>query len=438
MSPRARLAALAAAAGYPTATLDLIVEATLPRHPAGERLRDAQLEQVTSAVEVLAQAGRSAASIEVLTAEYRRADGERWRERFWERAVRTAAVRHSHPELYGRSPCEPAAESSHPSTTGDPITNTTAATVNGERCSSSASELAALIDVPRRLPLRYDGQPIRHLSNSSYTRFLLCPDDYRRHYLLGQRTPPSGAMFLGSRVDDALTTYYRRILEHGEQLTVEQINDAYRDQWARELAGEQADRGVDWEAELPEPAAFQLGLAAIELTFAELVPKLGRPVAVQRKLEFALAPGLEWSIQCFLDLETERAESDGQLTPAVVDYKVKGSPLSQERADHDPQAGLYLAGRWLEGNPAHELSFAQIAKPGRRRKQISASLITTRRTAGQLRGSLARVAQAASQIAAYYERFGPDQPWGFADPAGWKCSRRYCQHWLACPGGAGL
>jgi hypothetical protein len=66
--------------------------------------------------------------------------------------------------------------------------------------------------------------------------------------------------------------------------------------------------------------------------------------------------------------------------------------------------------------------FAQIGKPGARRKQMTASLITTRRSTGQLRAMLVRIAQAASQIDAYYRRFGPDQPCGFADPAGWKCS----------------
>ena len=48
---------------------------------------------------------------------------------------------------------------------------------------------------------------------------------------------------------------------------------------------------------------------------------------------------------------------------------------------------------------------------------MSASLVTTRRTTGQLRGSLARIAQAASQIDALHERYGPDAPWGFADPS---------------------
>ena len=54
---RSRLAAQAAAAGYPPDLLALIANATLPRYRPGEQLEDAQIEQVTDAVEVLAQAG---------------------------------------------------------------------------------------------------------------------------------------------------------------------------------------------------------------------------------------------------------------------------------------------------------------------------------------------------------------------------------------------
>ncbi len=304
---------------------------------------------------------------------------------------------------------------------------------------TTAAELAARILVPRRLPIRYDGQPMQHLSHSSYTRFLLCPDDWRRHYLKGERTPPSAAMFLGARVDDALSTYYRQLLEHGQTLSLDQLHDAYRDHWTRDLAAEQAKRGVTWDAELDEPHAFGVGLDALALTLTELVPLIGRPVAVQRRLEYALAPDLEWTIQCFLDLETLRPDRDGgDPVAAIVDYKVKGTLHSQAKADDDAQASLYLAGRWLAGAPAHEFSFAQIGKPGPRRKQMNTSFVTTRRSVGRLRAMLARVAQAASQITAAYERFGPDEPWGFADPTGWKCSARYCSHHRVCPGGHGL
>ena len=239
---------------------------------------------------------------------------------------------------------------------------------------TTAAELAARIQVPRRLPVRYDGQPMQHLSHSSYSKFLLCPDDWRRHYLKGERTPPSAAMFLGGRVDDALCTYYRQLLEHGQTLTLDQLCDAYRDHWTRELAAEHAKRGVRWDAELDEPRAFTVGLDALALTLAELVPQIGRPVAVQRKLEYALAPGLQWTIQAYLDLETlQPAPDGGEPVPAIVDYKVKSTLHSQAKADHDPQAGLYLAGRWLAGDPAAEFSFAQIGKPGTRRKQMSSA-----------------------------------------------------------------
>jgi len=245
-------------------------------------------------------------------------------------------------------------------------------------------------------------------------------------------------MFLGGRVDDALSDYFRRLLEHGDRLSLDQVLDLYRNRWVKALEAEREKHGIEWEEEQTERAAFRLGREAIGLAMAELVPNLGDPVDVQRRLEFSLAPGLEWSVLCYLDLETLKGDEAGDAAPAVVDFKVKGSLITKDQADRDPQAGLYLAGRWLEGCPASELVFAQIAKPGKRRKQMSASLVGTSRSVGEMRGVLARIALAASQIAACHERYGPDQPWGFADPTSWKCSPRYCAHWATCPGGRGL
>jgi hypothetical protein len=47
---------------------------------------------------------------------------------------------------------------------------------------------------------------------------------------------------------------------------------------------------------------------------------------------------------------------------------------------------------------------------------MSRAFVVTRRSVGQMRATLARIAQAASQIVALYERYGPDEPCGFADP----------------------
>ena len=159
-------------------------------------------------------------------------------------------------------------------------------------------------------------------------------------------------MFLGRQVDDAVTLYYRRILEHGEHLSLDQVRDAYWDGWKAAAEAEREQLGISWEDDLREDRAFKLGLDAIELTFKQLVPRLGEPVAVQRRVEYTLGAGLEWSVLCFLDLETVRPDADGNEVALVVDYKVKTTPLSQPKADHDFQPAVYLAGRWLEGNPA--------------------------------------------------------------------------------------
>ncbi len=308
----------------------------------------------------------------------------------------------------------------------------------GNNGALTAAALAGTIQVPRRLPTRYDGEPLRHLSPSSYSLWVACPEAWRRRYIKGEKPPPSGSMFLGSRVDDALSAYHRRILEHGDRLALDQLLDLYREQWQAELEAEIDKQGVKWEEELGERAAFELGKQAVELAIAELVPHLGDPVDVQRRLEFSIAPDIEWTILCYLDLETLREHEDGEPAPTVVDFKVKNTLISQPQADSDPQAGLYLAGRWLEDYPARELCFAQIAKAGKRRKQMGAALVSTTRSPGQLRGVLARLALAASQIAVSYERYGPDRPWGFADPTSWKCSAKFCPHWNSCLGGRGL
>ena len=155
---------------------------------------------------------------------------------------------------------------------------------------ASAAELAARIPVPRRLPERYDGEPLRHLSPSSYSLWVSCPEAWRRRYIKGEKQPPSGSMFLGSRVDDALSAYHRRILEHGDRLAIDQVLDLYREQWAAELETENDKQGIDWEEELTERSAFELGRQAVELAMAELVPqhrRSGRRPAKARVLDRA-------------------------------------------------------------------------------------------------------------------------------------------------------
>ena len=422
----------------------LIAEAALPGYRPGDRLDDAADRPRPHGGRDPRPSRPRAEALPALIADYRdRYDAHGWREQFWRHQLRTACRRFNHPALYGSSPCERAAAEPAPRLNGDPSMTQLALAAGATAPAAGppgAAELAARIQVPRRLPDRYDGQPMRHLSNSSYTRFLLCPEDWRRHYLKGERFPISGPMFLGSRVDDALSLYYQRILDHGDALALDQVKDAYRDLWQHRLADEHDQHGIRWDDELDEPRAFEIGLMALELTFAELVPRLGVAGrrAAQARVRARARPRMDRPVLPRpRDATRRRATVTSRPRSSTTRSRARRTPRA--RPTRDPQAGLYLAGRWLTGEPARDFSFAQIAKPGKRRKQMSASLVTTHRTIGQLRASLVRIAQAARQIDALHEHLGPDAPWGFADPAGWKCAPAYCHHYTrGCPGGAGL
>jgi hypothetical protein len=110
----------------------------------------------------------------------------------------------------------------------------------------------------------------------------------------------------------------RTLGARGDRLSLEQVKDAYRDSWQAEAEAEAQQLGIAWENDLREDRAFKLGLDAIELTFKQLVPRLGEPVAVQRRVEYTLGPGLEWSVLRFLDLETVRRDAAGNELPIVV------------------------------------------------------------------------------------------------------------------------
>ena len=103
---RSRLAAQAAAAGYPPDLLALIAHATLPRRPArtaARRLADRADHRRRRGPRPSRLPGRTLAEH---VADYQRRHGEDWRERFWTRALRIATIRYRRPDSYGLSPCE--------------------------------------------------------------------------------------------------------------------------------------------------------------------------------------------------------------------------------------------------------------------------------------------------------------------------------------------
>jgi hypothetical protein len=187
-----------------------------------------------------------------------------------------------------------------------------------------ATETPAILHVPTVLPENHRGEPLRQLSYSAVNRFQRCPEDFRRSYIRGEWGPKSGAMFLGSRVDETLTGFYRRRLD-GELLDLDALKDLYNDLWRGELAKEAARNGpVRWGDGLDADSAHALGIKALALTMTELVPRLGRPITVQRRFELKIDQRLQWSIVGIVDLDTVREQTvyvtdDGSAHSAIRD-----------------------------------------------------------------------------------------------------------------------
>jgi hypothetical protein len=189
----------------------------------------------------------------------------------------------------------------------------------------SAPSALSRLGIPARLPDNHRGEPLRHLSYSAVSRFRGCPEDYRRSYMLGEWGPKSGEMFLGSRVDDALSGYFRQRID-GSTLGLDAVKDLYNERWKTQLAEEAQRNGpVRFSTARNCERAHAIGLEAIELAMRDLVPHVGRPTAVQRSFEFKLHPQLEWSIIGTIDIETIREQTvyllaDGSEHPAIREH----------------------------------------------------------------------------------------------------------------------
>jgi hypothetical protein len=112
---------------------------------------------------------------------------------------------------------------------------------------------------------------------------------------------------------------------------------------------------VNWD---PERSRFRVVDYETGRSYAE------KPAELQGGRMLQLAPGLEWSVLCYLELETRRP--DAGRPAGAGGRRLQG----QDHAADPVQGRPRLSGRrlprrrWLEGSPAAACAFAQIAKRG--------------------------------------------------------------------------
>lgn len=272
------------------------------------------------------------------------------------------------------------------------------------------------LEIPVRLP-------VAHLSVSSLNTYIKCPEKWKRRNIDGEREKVGAPLLIGSAVGAACNLHDSLRIETGDGLALDQVLDAYSDEWDLKVDEAKDREGIDWAGINPDTAKDE-GAAVLEVYHREAAPTY-TPVSVER--EFVLAPaGAEWVFRGYMDVET--------ADDRIIDRKVKAKALSQADADSDIQPTSYLLARREEaragfGRPATGFDFHVLKKT----RTPKFEPVSTERTDAQLDAFYQRLLHIAAEIAWRTEH----DNWGGAVPGSWWCGQRYCGFWGSCQmGGA--
>lgn len=257
---------------------------------------------------------------------------------------------------------------------------------------------------PARLP--------DHLSASQLTMFERCSEQFRRAYIHGERQKPGGALVWGSADHFAHETNFRQKIASHEDIPTKDVQDAFAEGF--DQAVKKANDDVDWGAD--NPGDLKDRGALLVRVYHETVSPSIQPVTVEARFK-ANIPGVPVPLVGYIDLETETT---------LIERKTTGKATKTVKPQWRLQGLLYQAVREL---PVDWHISVGTKLPA----------ILTPDTDPQLRLSFEPTATATAErsvrntaraIVAFYNTFGPDDPWPGALTDAWAC--KFCGFLPTC------
>jgi PD-(D/E)XK nuclease superfamily len=262
------------------------------------------------------------------------------------------------------------------------------------------------LEVPRQLP-------VAHLSHSSISTYLGCPERWRRRYLELEYEPPNLKQTIGKVVGRTVTTTYIDKMASGE-LNRELMRDSFSTEWDGA-----AQEDVDWEGETPgfaKDSAFE-SLDEYAMTLMQQTT----PSAVEEGFEIKL-PHADWGTIGYIDV----VETQG-----LIDVKTSAKTKTQLDLDRDTQATMYVAAKHLQAPdqeiPAYRWHAIKRPSPKGRSPAIAQELLTTRSRL-QIDSMLEKIALVAREIEWRVETGN----WQGAAPNYWLCGEKTCGFYSTC------
>lgn len=248
---------------------------------------------------------------------------------------------------------------------------------------------------------------IDHLSYSSITTFLDCPEAWRRHYIAKEPTKTSPALIFGSAIHETVET---AIVETGQDLL-----SIWGAKWPAALESKDIYWGVESPGQYFNEGLRILGNETIQTEIAKLKPAmvLGKYPAIEQKVELRV-PGVSVPVIGYIDIILE----DG--TPA--DIKTSKASWSDAKASDSLQSLFYLAAMNQAGmNINWKFKHLVIVKT----KEPKFQTLEHTHTPGELFFLFEVIKNAWSAIEK--EAFP-------LNPGSWKCNPQYCDFYPNCRG----
>jgi hypothetical protein len=278
------------------------------------------------------------------------------------------------------------------------------------------------VEIPKVLP-------VKSLSYSSLKTLMMCPQKWKRTYIDAEYEFRGGAAVLGSAVGGAIgINFDQKVFTH-EDLSAEDVLDAYAMSWDKEVADDRQE--VKWGEDKPG-AIKDKGVLVLGEYHASVAPSV-QPVMTERKLTMRY-PDVEWVFTGKIDVEALAVErgpfDDETVAPRIIDTKVKAKMFSEAEMATDLQPESYLVLREAEGIPAEtfEWHVMQSLRDGPR-----VTIAQANRSQAKIDTFHRRLISAAREIAWRAE----NDEWSGALPGTWWCGPKFCGAWNSCPFGGG-
>lgn len=265
------------------------------------------------------------------------------------------------------------------------------------------------------LPAPVSLLPRKHLSASSLGTFARCPEQFRRRYMLGEKTRPGSALIWGSADDFAHTTNFEQKIASHEDISEADVTLAFAEGFDQAVERDGGTNEVDWGNSKPGDLK-DAGVALVGAYHRTVSPTV-QPIAVQRSVEFQIE-GIGVPIIGRIDLETA-----DELNEWKVASRAETKPKPQWRT----QGRIYQA---ATGKPLSWHVKARTKTPAVLTPETTPGLLLPYSERG-VAATMERMQKMVGQLLHLIATLGPDQPWPTHAPDyGWACD--YCGYRPTC------